>query len=174
MKKVNGGNLKAKWTKGLNLTKVAFISGHRDVTIEEFNEHYVPLIEHAISEGHLFVVGDYQGVDYMAQQYLANEKLNPVTVVVYHMFTAPRNYITKFLTKGGYVSDEDRDSAMTKESDYDIAWVRPGKEKSGTAINIRRRAKLELERNSYIESALGLSKLIDVAKMVGIYGHTNF
>lgn len=110
----------------------------------------------------------------MAQQFLSNEQIDVNSVVVYHMFIAPRNHVSKFLTKGGYVNDEDRDSAMTKESDYDIAWVRPGKEKSGTAINIRRRAKLGLERNSFIESASGLSKLIDVAKMVGIYGHTNF
>ena len=41
------------------MTKVAFISGHRDVTIEEFNEYYVPLIEEAIKQEHKFVVGDY-------------------------------------------------------------------------------------------------------------------
>jgi hypothetical protein len=31
------------------------------------------------------------------------------------------------------------DEAMTKISDFDIAWIRPGRENSHTANNIRRR-----------------------------------
>lgn len=31
------------------------------------------------------------------------------------------------------------DAAMTEDSDFDIAWIRPGKEDSHTADNIRRR-----------------------------------
>jgi len=117
---------------------VAFVSGHRDVTDLEFNTHYVPKLDEAMKQGHLVVVGDYQGVDYMAQRYLKNN--NYTNVIVYHMFVKPRYYVDGFPTKGGYVSDEDRDSAMTRDSTYDIAWVRHGKEKSGTAINLARRA----------------------------------
>src|ERR1035437_3899926 len=117
---------------------IAFVSGHRDVSIEEFNTHYVPKLDNAIREGHQIVVGDYQGVDYLAQQYLKDE--NYQNVVVYHMFTKPRNYILGYPTRGGYTTDEERDGAMTKDSTYDIAWVRMGKEKSGTALNVVRRA----------------------------------
>lgn len=120
------------------MTTVAFVSGHRDVTALEFNTHYVPKLDEAMKQGHLVVVGDYQGVDYMAQRYLKDK--NYTNVIVYHMFLKPRYFVDGFPTRGGYVSDEDRDSAMTRDSTYDIAWVRPGKEKSGTAINLARRA----------------------------------
>lgn len=123
------------------MTKVAFISGHRDVTDEEFNCHYVPKIDDAIYNRHMIVVGDYQGVDIMAQKYL--DSVGYDNVIVYHMFKAPRNYVSRYATRGGYTSDEDRDSAMTDISHYDIAWVRVGKEKSGTQQNIDRRLKVK-------------------------------
>ena len=122
------------------MTKTAFISGHRDVTIEEFEQYYVQSIKKAIEDGDNFVIGDYQGVDYLAQKYLFY--VGYENVIVYHMFKAPRNHVQSFVTRGGYISDEDRDSAMTKDSDYDIAWIRPGKKKSGTEQNINRRANL--------------------------------
>ena len=57
------------------------------------------------------------------------------------MFESPRNHNTTIKSlKGGFKNDEERDSAMTNVSDFDIAFVRDGKWKdSGTAINIRRR-----------------------------------
>ncbi len=118
--------------------KTFFISGHRDITPEEFNEHYVPAIDKALSEKNItFVIGDYHGVDHIAQEYLKNKKAH---VVVFHMFEYHREN-AGHPTLGGFKNDEERDAAMTKTSDEDIAWVRPGKEKSGTAINLRRRNK---------------------------------
>lgn len=121
--------------------KTAFISGHRDVTEEEFQEHYTPLILAAVKAGHNFVVGDCEGVDYRSQLELfsanATDKLT-----VFHMYKSPRwRAVETVKTRGGYTSDNARDSAMTEASDYDIAWVRPGKEKSGTAKNLARRRK---------------------------------
>lgn len=118
---------------------IAFVSGHRDVTVAEFEEHYKPLLFKAMAEGHKIVVGDYQGADHRAQSFLAYHGYE--NVLVYHMFLKPRYFVNGFNTLGGFKSDEDRDSAMTYASDYDIAWVRPGKENSGTAINLRRRIK---------------------------------
>jgi len=40
---------------------------------------------------------------------------------------------------GGFTTDDERDAAMTMASDADIAWVRPGRKKSGTAKNLARR-----------------------------------
>ena len=118
--------------------KIYFISGHRDITPEEFNEHYVPAIDKALSEKKAtFVIGDYHGVDFIAQKYLKNKKAD---VIVYHMFESPREN-AGHPTLGGFKNDEERDAAMTEISDEDIAWVRPGKEKSGTAINLKRRNK---------------------------------
>ncbi|OAD24079.1 hypothetical protein THIOM_000077 [Candidatus Thiomargarita nelsonii] len=54
------------------------------------------------------------------------------------MFESPRNN-EGFNTKGGYSSDSSRDKDMTLNSTKDIAWVRPGRESSGTARNLKRR-----------------------------------
>lgn len=113
-----------------------FISGHLDVTESEFNEHYIPLIDKALADGCSFVIGDARGADRMAQQYLNGKTKD---VVIFHMFELPRYNEGSWNTKGGYQTDNDRDSAMTKASDFDLAWVREGKEKSGTAKNVNRR-----------------------------------
>jgi hypothetical protein len=119
--------------------KTAFISGHLDLTEEEFNEHYKPAIDFAIFFGTNFVVGDANGADKMAQEYIKSIGNNVWELVtVFHMFEKPRNNCG-FKTRGGYKTDDLRDNAMTVNSDYDIAWVRPGREKSGTAKNLKRR-----------------------------------
>ena len=122
----------------------AFISGHGDVTQEEFNLHYKPLIDQAIEdEVKEFVVGDFRGTDHLAQIYLKlRSTLNTsrdIKVTVYHMFDKPRNNPCNFPTIGGFVDDEERDTAMTLASTRDIAWIRPGKVNSGTEKNIKRR-----------------------------------
>ena len=122
------------------MSKIYFISGHRDITEEEFRVHYACDIMRAIFEGATFVVGDCKGVDAMAQKLLME---NNADVTVYHMFTTPR-YNARCKVKGGYRSDVERDYTMTLESTDDIAWTRPGRERSGTGNNIHRR-KLQRE-----------------------------
>lgn len=114
-----------------------FISGHLDLTQATFLEHYVPRINSALANGCAFVVGDARGCDLLAQLYL-----NRLTerVRVFHMFASPRNNIGAFETVAGFTSDAERDAAMTAASTADIAWVRPGRENSGTAKNLKRRA----------------------------------
>lgn len=113
-----------------------FISGHLDLTDEEFITFYVPKLTSAITEpGVRFVVGDACGADIMAQVWLKGRASD---VTVYHMMDTPR-YNRGFPTKGGYITDRERDEALTLDSDDDIAWVRPGREKSGTAKNLKRR-----------------------------------
>lgn len=70
-------------------------------------------------------------------------------LTIYHMGDSPRN--TPFdipveeLEKRGvkfvgeFRSDEERDSAMTRDSDFDIAFVKNNRWNSGTAQNIKRR-----------------------------------
>lgn len=118
-----------------------FISGHLDLTPEEFRTHYVPLLERAVLDypglkG--FVVGDARGADTMAQEWLSDHAAW-FDVVVYHMFESPRNCVRDFYRVGGFTTDEERDAAMTAATIEDIAWVRPGREKSGTAKNLKRR-----------------------------------
>ena len=119
---------------------IAYISGHLKITKEEFAEHYFQKIKDAVKRGDEFVLCDARGVDSMAQLLLAESFSDPSTapVRVYHMLDKPRNNVG-FKTVGGFNSDEERDKACTYASDYDIAWVRPGREKSGTANNVYRR-----------------------------------
>ena len=119
--------------------KIAFVSGHLDLTKEEFQEHYVPLLQQAIINHDKFVVGDARGTDSMVQAYLAYCLQDKNDVTVYHMFGSPRNNVGNFRTIGGFENDNERDAEMTAASDYDIAWVRPGRETSGTAKNLKRR-----------------------------------
>lgn len=113
-----------------------FVSGHLDITDVEFMAFYLPKLIAATTEPDAkFVVGDAAGTDHMAQQWLHSRTKS---VTVYHMFHTPR-YNAGFPTKGGSTTDRERDEAMTRDSDVDIAWVRPGREKSGTAKNLARR-----------------------------------
>jgi hypothetical protein len=114
-----------------------FISGHLDLTQQEFNAYYRELLVRAIDAGGTFVVGDARGADTMTQEFFKGDK----DVTVYHMFDKPRNNVYDCKTVGGFKSDDERDTAMTAASNEDIAWVRPGREKSGTAKNLERRKK---------------------------------
>jgi hypothetical protein len=118
--------------------RVAFVSGHLDLTKEEFDLHYKGLIEEAHARGDSFVVGDARGGDVMAQALIA--RLGG-KAAIYHMFTAPRNAVKGLELCGGFTRDKERDEAMTAASNYDIAWVRPGREDCGTWRNIERRKK---------------------------------
>lgn len=120
----------------MHKNEIFFISGHIDLTIDEFNMYYKLYIDNALKNNCSFVIGDAKGADKLAQQYLVGKTNN---VTVYHMFTSPRNNVGNFKTIGGFKSDDERDSQMTKDSTKDIAWVRPGREESGTAKNIKRR-----------------------------------
>ncbi len=116
--------------------RTAFISGHLDLTQDEFDREYIPLIEKALLQGDKFVIGDARGADTIAQKYLS--QFNGWTnVTIYHMFESPRNNVGNYKTVGGFKNDSERDCNLTYCSDYDIAWVRPGRENSGTAKNLR-------------------------------------
>ena len=127
---------------------IYFVSGHRDLSYEDFKEHYIPIIERTIREDKEaeFVVGDCDGVDKFAMDYIFKEHTVPLTI--YHMFDTPRNKpfglgsspdCEGVYFNGGYKSDIERDSAMTMASDFDIAFVKSSRWDSGTAQNIKRR-----------------------------------
>lgn len=119
-----------------------FISGHRDITEEEFEIYRSHIYSICVGNPNArFVVGDYHGADIMAQNFLMDEVgINPENITVYHMFNTPRNANPKVINfKGGFLSDSERDTAMTNASTYDIAYVRNNKKMSGTAENILRR-----------------------------------
>lgn len=119
-----------------------FISGHRDLTQEEFNEHYIPLIDKVLKEDIWadFVVGDWEGCDTMFIEYVSSKSQN-ASIVIYCV-EHPR--IKSTLSVPYCVCDnyDYCDATMTRHSDFDIAWIRPGREDSHTAKNIKRRYNL--------------------------------
>ena len=127
----------ALWLKA-HRPKTAFISGHLDLNKNEFAQHYQPLLDKAIALNHHFVVGDAPGADAFAQMYLL-KRVVPERVTVYHKGEQARNLFGGFQVQNIYPSQTAKDTAMTAVSGYDIAWVRPGKESSGTARNLARR-----------------------------------
>lgn len=134
-----------------------FVSGHLDLTEQEFADHYVAEIDKAIADKGWFVVGDAKGCDTLAQQYLwkhakpfEEHKVVDLRVIVFHMLDKPR-FNAGFQTIGGFKSDEDRDLAMTLQSTHDIAWVRPGRENSGTAKNLQRRALIAQDKGPQVQ-----------------------
>ena len=120
---------------------VYFISGHRNLSREEFLSVYKESIDKAISNPEAeFVLAECSGVDSFAQDYLRDNLKCHSRVTVYHMFDSPRYLASKlFKTKGGYKNDIERDTAMTNDSDVDIAFIHKGAWTSGTAQNILRR-----------------------------------
>lgn len=143
------------------MSQIAFISGHLNLTEEEFATHYKPKIDEAIARGDSFSIGDARGCDSMAARYI--HSLGQVErVTIYHMFLSPRNYVEGAWKRGGYRSDDERDEAMTNHSDYDIAWVREGRETSGTAKNILRR------ENKIINYPLIIFRIDDGAPFIHI------
>ena len=131
-----------------DISQTFFISGHRNITENEFEFNYIPKINEALHsyENAKFIIGDYYGVDIMAQNYLMDVLgIEPERVTVYHMFDEPRNCNPKIINKvGGFKSDDERDKAMTKNSSFDIAFVRDNKIITGTGKNILRRNLLAI------------------------------
>lgn len=118
---------------------IYFISGHRDITRAEFEYWYVPIIKNAVErDKHArFVLGGCEGVDSMALEYLDELAFNPDRVTIYYNAKETKYLFT--CNSKGFDSYEEADQNMTKDSDIDIAFIRPGKEDSYTAKNILRR-----------------------------------
>ena len=121
---------------------IYFISGHRDLTTEEFVEHYVPLIHKVIKEDSqaAFVVGDWEGCDSMFLNFIKHTYFIQPRIHIYYV-NIPRVDLEKLDNISLYNKStyDECDASMTKDSDFDIAWIRPGREESHTALNIKRR-----------------------------------
>jgi hypothetical protein len=129
-----------------------FVSGHLDLTPEEFREHYVPKLVEAIQEGADFVVGDAPGADALAQAWLAQ---CGALMRVFHMKERPRHAIEHVPLVGGFQTDDERDTALTQASTHDIAWLRTGRwPHSGTARNLGRRQEMVREADRESRRAL--------------------
>ena len=121
-----------------------FVSGHRDLTMEEFDRHYVYQLDRVLAEDPYaeFVVGDWEGSDTIFVKYM-EEYYTDVRIHIFYVFSSRieegefNEY--RFHECNNY---DDCDASMTRHSDFDITWIRPGREDSHTAKNIKRRYNL--------------------------------
>jgi hypothetical protein len=149
----------------MNKVTTAFISGHIDIEYDTFIMHYKQKIDDAYKNDHKFVLGAASGVDLFALKYLLNIGVLPKDITIYYYNKYDNNGEQFYLDLNvnvvkGFKSYTERDACMTKNSDYDIAWVRsdsdskilygdkydPNK-KSGTEQNLLRRKKLLENKN---------------------------
>lgn len=141
-----------------------FISGHRDITNEEFDKYYIKQIQGYVNwlktdhsnffndKSLIFYVGDCDGCDCIAINYIINEILpldNNIKLVICTCdfnFDGKQTYNfnnSNISIIGGFKSHEERDSYMTKSTDADLLWIRQGKWDSGTAQNYVKRVWME-------------------------------
>ena len=124
---------------------IYFISGHRDLTREEFNEHYTPIINRIIELDSFakFIMGDWEGCDTLVYNYILPRLKQYQTIDIYYVDTVRFDNFNKALypqvVSRKCDSYEECDASMIYYSDFDIAWIRPGKENSHTANNVKRR-----------------------------------
>jgi hypothetical protein len=116
----------------------AMISGHTDLTEENFKKFYVAKIDEYVAKGYSFVIGGAEGTDTMAQKYLAD--FPDVEVTVYDKGTQKNVHCDRFKHLNGFKTYPERDAAMTDASSTDIAILQQyGGAASGTAGNLYRR-----------------------------------
>lgn len=127
---------------------IYFISGHRDLTPTEFELYYAPAIRNATNydRNSRFVIGDCVGADEMAILFLLELGIPSSKITIYttaeevgrcRLFKEIQEYDLRCYTE--FKTEDLKDTAMTRDSDTDIAFIRPGKEDSYTAKNILRR-----------------------------------
>lgn len=118
--------------------KVAMVSGHTDLTEEEFLKYYKEKIDDYLVQGYSFVVGGADGADKLTQLYLSTYP--KVEVTVYDKGSQKNVHCNRFKHVNGFSSYPERDEAMTDASSVDICILRQhGGGGSGTAANLYRR-----------------------------------
>ncbi|KAF2172264.1 hypothetical protein M409DRAFT_49987 [Zasmidium cellare ATCC 36951] len=145
--------------------KIAFISGHIDITPDQFHQHYSSPLETSVAANHNFILSTAKGTDTLALEHLLSHDVAPSRITVYIARpTNPRKGgpvdVEKYTARGLRVEVVDgwhteRDAEMTRVSDYDVLWVRPEEETrvlygekyragriSGTRKNEERRERL--------------------------------
>lgn len=134
-----------------------FISGHRNLTENEFNKYYINKISEYIKwctvdelftqpKVVTFYVGDCNGCDSMAIRYLLpclNKRVKLVICSLKDTFDGQIDYThinnENVTLLKEFNTHEERDMYMTNNTKFDILWVRPNEWTSGTAQNFVRR-----------------------------------
>ncbi|KAK3169892.1 hypothetical protein OEA41_009276 [Lepraria neglecta] len=145
--------------------RIAFISGHMNITPLQYSTHYKPRLDSALSLGHHIVIVDASALTYLLAQI---DRYPDVRQHITVHVSRP-GQLSKFQAMGVRTecSDErcdrrepqkrhlDRDARMTRASDNDILWARSEDEErefygegwrarvSATEMNRLRRVEIE-------------------------------
>lgn len=98
-----------------------FISGYSLINEEQFKEEYKDKIKFAIDKGYSFMVGDLEGIDKMAQEYLF--KKNYQNVLICHVGKKPKYNLGNWETLGGFKRESDKDVYMIWNTNNDILYI---------------------------------------------------
>ena len=101
--------------------RVFFISGHMNLTKNEFDLHYKSEIDKSINEGGTYVIGNAKGADTMALDYLLYKGIDPKNITIYFYNRYGNKYSKKYIDRGvnlirGFSGYTSRDAEMTKDS----------------------------------------------------------
>jgi hypothetical protein len=120
--------------------RVYLINGHRDLTLEEFENHYHGKIRKSNAEfpNCIYIVGDNPGCDKYAQDYLRKIGVSPTRVIIYYRTATPPVNTHKCKTKS-FDTNNEKNIAMVNHSTHDIVWVRSDEIGSELGKNIERR-----------------------------------
>ena len=105
---------------------IFFISGHIDLEEDEFNIHYKPKIDEALlNPQSRFVIGDARGADTMGKNYLT-DRIDKTRIIIYTLRNPKKvkGDLSTYQLQGSFRNHEEKDSAMTRSSNVDIAWIR--------------------------------------------------
>ena len=124
------------------MTTIAMISGHVDLSKEDFDKFYLPKLKELIKNDVIcFVLGGALGADKLAQEFLSsrNDNMNLI-VMVYDKQDQNNVCYPNIKHVNGFASYTVRDEVMTSESTLDVCFVRrKGGIGSGTFQNVVRR-----------------------------------
>jgi hypothetical protein len=109
---------------------VVFISGHTNLSNDEFELHYKPALNRLTSE--MIYIGNAYGADKMSFDYLISKGYQTalITICCYGKSSVDPDY---YKTKNvhvieGFNSYTQRDTFMTNNSVRDLLWIRPEEE----------------------------------------------
>lgn len=117
-----------------------FISGHKDLTKEEFEQYYIPLIDQGIYNNAKFYISNYGNCDRFSYDYFKLCEYYNVEICFNRLGFS--NIDDKFIKAVGFKSDEEMYCYMTNKTNKDIAWIRNEVKLTTTGKNILRRFKM--------------------------------
>ena len=127
--------------------RTAYVAGYQNISQEEFADNYIENLDHGIKRGDSFILSDEPGTSEMALEYFHEKKVPADKITVYHCTSLAASARTTELLVGDYKQcnvktisggEMERIKAMSKDSKYDILWLREQDKIKGvkTASNI--------------------------------------